>query len=62
MVKRRFSSRLAGDEIKMCGNKALTFLKCTTIMKVEFTVMSRLCMVCISWVWYGMVWFGCDGS
>jgi hypothetical protein len=30
MVKQRFSSRLAGDEITTRGYKALTFAKCTT--------------------------------
>jgi hypothetical protein len=42
MAKIRFSSRLASDEITMCGYMALTFAKCTTIMIVELTVISGL--------------------
>jgi hypothetical protein len=42
MSKRRFSSRLASDEITMRGYKTLTFVKCTTIMIAELTVMSDL--------------------
>jgi hypothetical protein len=32
MVKLRFSSRSASDEITMRGYMALTFAKCTTVM------------------------------
>jgi hypothetical protein len=32
MAKRRFSSRLASDEITTRGYRALTFAKCTTFM------------------------------
>jgi hypothetical protein len=38
MAKRRFSSRLASDEITTCAYKALTFAKCTTIVIVELEV------------------------
>jgi hypothetical protein len=40
--KRRFSSRLASDEITTRGYMALTFTKCITIMIVKLTVMSGL--------------------
>jgi hypothetical protein len=36
--KREVSSRLASDEITMCGYMMLTFTKCTTIMIVELAV------------------------
>jgi hypothetical protein len=42
MAKRRFSSRLASDEITIRGYMALTFVKCTTIMTVVLTVTSGL--------------------
>jgi hypothetical protein len=42
MIKRRFSSRLASDEITTRGYMELTFTKCTTIMIVELTIMSGL--------------------
>jgi hypothetical protein len=42
MANRRFSSRLASDEITIHGYKALTFAKCTTTMIVMLTVTSGL--------------------
>jgi hypothetical protein len=42
MVKRGFSSRLASDEITICGYRVLTFAKCTTIMIVVLMVISGL--------------------
>jgi hypothetical protein len=42
MTKRRFSSRLASDEITTDGYRALTFAKYRTIMIVELTVMSGM--------------------
>jgi hypothetical protein len=42
MVKRRFSSRLASDEITTRGYRVLTFAKCTTVMTTVFTVISGL--------------------
>jgi hypothetical protein len=42
MAKGRFSSRLASDEITTRGYRALTFVKCTTIMIAELTVTSGL--------------------
>jgi hypothetical protein len=42
MAKRRFSSRLASDEITTHGYRALTFAKCTTIMIVILTVTRSL--------------------
>jgi hypothetical protein len=42
MAKRRFSSRLASDEITTCRYKALTFVKCTTVMTAVLTVKSGL--------------------
>jgi hypothetical protein len=42
MVKKRFSSRLASDEITTRGYRALTFVKYTTTMIVELMVMSGL--------------------
>jgi hypothetical protein len=42
MVKRRFSSRLARDEITTRGYRALTFAKCTIIMIAELAVTSGL--------------------
>jgi hypothetical protein len=56
MIKRRFSCRLASDEITTCGYKTLTFAKCITIMITELTVMSSLGFSRDSMVWYGMVW------
>jgi hypothetical protein len=38
MVKRRFSSHLDSDEITTRGYRALTFVKCTTIMVAELAV------------------------
>jgi hypothetical protein len=42
MIKMRFYSRLASDEITMHGYRALTFAKCRTIMIVELMVISSL--------------------
>jgi hypothetical protein len=42
MAKRRFSSRLASDEITMRGYRALTYVECTTIIIVELAVTSGL--------------------
>jgi hypothetical protein len=42
MAKRRFSSRLASDEITTHGYRALTFAKCTTVMKTVLKVTSGL--------------------
>jgi hypothetical protein len=42
MAKRRFCSRSTSDKITTCGYKALTFLKCTTIMIVKIVVSSGL--------------------
>jgi hypothetical protein len=33
---------MTGDEITMCGYRALTFAKCTTIMITELAVTSGL--------------------
>jgi hypothetical protein len=43
----------------MHGYKALTFIKCTTIMISELTVMSGLgsSRDYMIWVWYGLGWF-----
>jgi hypothetical protein len=42
MIKRRFSSCLASDEITTRGYMTLTVAKSTTIMIVELMVMSGL--------------------
>jgi hypothetical protein len=42
MAKRRFSSRLASDEITTRGYMVLTFAKCTTIMIAVLAVTSGL--------------------
>jgi hypothetical protein len=42
MAKRRFSSRLASNEITTCGYMMLTFAKCTTIVIVELAVTSDI--------------------
>jgi hypothetical protein len=42
MIKRRFSSRLASDEITMRGYRVLTSLECTTIMIDVLVVISGL--------------------
>jgi hypothetical protein len=42
MVKRRFSSRSHSDEITTRGYRALTFIKCTTVLIVMLTVTSGL--------------------
>jgi hypothetical protein len=42
MPKKRFSSRLASDDITTHGCRVLTFVMCTTIMIVELTVKSDL--------------------
>jgi hypothetical protein len=42
MAKRRFSSRLASDEITSHGYRAQIFAKCTTVMTVVLTVTSGL--------------------
>jgi hypothetical protein len=50
--KRGFSSRSRSDEITMCGYRALTFVKCTTIMIAKLAVTNGLgpsldYMVCV---------------
>jgi hypothetical protein len=57
MTKIRFSSCLANDEIATHGYMTLTFVKCTTIMIVELTVMSSLgsSQDYMVWFGYGMV-------
>jgi hypothetical protein len=57
MVKRRFSSHLASDEITTYGYRALTFVKCTTVMTVMLTVISGL-RSSRDWLVLGVVWFG----
>jgi hypothetical protein len=42
MAKRRFSSRIASDEITTREYMALTFAKCTNIMIAELAVTSGL--------------------
>jgi hypothetical protein len=42
IAKRKFSSRLASDEITTCGYRAHTFAKCTIVMTVVLTVTSGL--------------------
>jgi hypothetical protein len=42
MVKRKFFSFLASDEITNHGYRALTFVKCTTIMISKLAVTSGL--------------------
>jgi hypothetical protein len=42
MVKRRFSRRLASDEITTHGYRALTFAMCTTIMIAKLAITSGL--------------------
>jgi hypothetical protein len=42
MVKMRFSSRSASDEITIHGYRVLTSAECATIMIVEFAVTSDL--------------------
>jgi hypothetical protein len=42
MAKRRFSSRLASDDITTRGYRVLTFAKCTTVMTTVLTVTSGL--------------------
>jgi hypothetical protein len=42
MAKRRFSSRLASDEITTHGYRVLTSAECTTIMIAELAVTSGL--------------------
>jgi hypothetical protein len=42
MAKRRFSSRLASDEITTRGYRVLTSAECTTIMIAELAVISGL--------------------
>jgi hypothetical protein len=42
MAERRFSSRLAGNEITTRVYNALTSANCTTIMLAEFAVTSDL--------------------
>jgi hypothetical protein len=56
MVKRRFSSRLARDEITTRGYRVLTFAKCTTVVTImhgyeQTGILSRL--VGMGWNWYG---------
>jgi hypothetical protein len=55
MAKRRFSSRLAGNEITTLGYRALTFVKCTTIMIAMLMVTSGLgsSRDLLVWDWYG---------
>jgi hypothetical protein len=67
MVKRRFSSHLASDEITNRGYKALTFAKSMTIMIAELTVMSGLgssrdyMVLGVQWFGFGF-WFNLCGS
>jgi hypothetical protein len=42
MIKMRFFSHLASDEITTYGYIVLTFAKCTTVITVVLTVTSRL--------------------
>jgi hypothetical protein len=42
VAKRRFSSRLASDEITTHGYRALTFATCITIMIAKLAVTSGL--------------------
>jgi hypothetical protein len=42
IAKRRFSSRLASNEITTHGYMSLTFAKCTTVITVMVTVTSDL--------------------
>jgi hypothetical protein len=42
VVKRRFSSCLASDDITTCGYRVLIFEKCTTIIIVVLMVTSGL--------------------
>jgi hypothetical protein len=42
IAKRRFSSRLASNEITTHGYRSLTFAKCTTVITVMVTVTSGL--------------------
>jgi hypothetical protein len=42
MIKMRFSSLLASNEITTRGYRTLTFSKCTTIMIAELAVTSGL--------------------
>jgi hypothetical protein len=42
VAKRRFSSRLASDEITTRGYKVLTFAECTTTMIAELAVTSSV--------------------
>jgi hypothetical protein len=42
MAQRRFSSRLASNEINMSPYRVLTFAKCTTIMIAELGVIGGL--------------------
>jgi hypothetical protein len=50
-----FYSRLASDEITTRGYRALTFVKCTTIMTVVLMVTSGLRSSFDKMVWCGMV-------
>jgi hypothetical protein len=55
MAKRRFSSRLASDEITTREYRTLTFVKCTTIMIALLTVMNGLGPLEIRWFGCGIV-------
>jgi hypothetical protein len=61
MAKRRFSSRLVGNEITMCGYRVLTSAKYTTIMIAKLAVTCGLgsSLEWMIWSWegnrYGMV-------
>jgi hypothetical protein len=57
MVKRRFSSPSASNEIITCEYMALTFVKCITIMIAELVVTSglRSSLEYMVWEWF---WYG----
>jgi hypothetical protein len=59
MPKSRFSSCPYNDEITTCGDRVLTFAKCTTIMVVELAVTSGLGS---SLDWMVGMWDGLNGS
>jgi hypothetical protein len=59
MVKRRFSSHLASDEITTHGYRALTFVKYTTVMTTVLTVTSGLSILVgfgcgLVWFWFSL--------
>jgi hypothetical protein len=63
MARRRFSSRLASDEITTHEYRALTFSKCTTIMIVVLAVTSGLgsSQDYLVWDWHGFC-LACEES